>query len=80
LQADCSLGPVDVLLLADGGSAPINPPAWIAKLRPAVILLSAASEDNRGLPDTETLQAVEGYTLLRTDRNGWIEISTNLYH
>jgi hypothetical protein len=23
------------------------------------------------------LKAVEGYTLLRTDRNGWIQISTD---
>jgi hypothetical protein len=25
----------------------------------------------------ETLEVVEGYTLLRTDRNGWIELSTD---
>jgi len=25
----------------------------------------------------ETLEAVEGYTLLRTDQNGWIELSTD---
>jgi hypothetical protein len=27
------------------------------------------------LPSPETLEAVEGYSLLRTDRNGWIELS-----
>ena len=30
-----------------------------------------------GLPDRETLQALQGYPLLRTDLNGWGEISTD---
>jgi beta-lactamase superfamily II metal-dependent hydrolase len=30
-----------------------------------------------GMPSKETLEAVEGYTLLRTDQNGWIELSTD---
>jgi hypothetical protein len=50
-----------------------NPPEWIGKLRPRVVLLSASAEDPRSQPDPEMLQAVAGYTLLRTDRNGWIE-------
>jgi len=29
------------------------------------------------LPSPETLEAVEGYTLLRTDLNGWIELTTD---
>jgi beta-lactamase superfamily II metal-dependent hydrolase len=29
------------------------------------------------LPSPETLDAVQGYTLLRTDRNGWIEVTTD---
>jgi beta-lactamase superfamily II metal-dependent hydrolase len=33
--------------------------------------------DREGLPSLETLAAVEGYTLLRTDRNGWIQLSTD---
>jgi len=40
-----------------------------------MVLLSVASGDVRGLPSPETLEAVEGYTLLRTDRNGWIELT-----
>jgi beta-lactamase superfamily II metal-dependent hydrolase len=36
-----------------------------------------AAGDNRSLPDPETLEAVKGYTLLRTDQNGWIELSTD---
>jgi hypothetical protein len=29
------------------------------------------------MPSRETLEAVDGYTLLRTDRDGWIELSTD---
>ncbi len=41
------------------------------------MLLSVAAGDRQGRPDPETLEAVEGYTLLRTDRNGWIELKTD---
>jgi beta-lactamase superfamily II metal-dependent hydrolase len=41
------------------------------------ILLSVVPGDRRNLPDPETLQAVQGYTLLRTDLNGRIELSTD---
>ena len=77
LQNDPDLGPLSALLLSDGGYAPANPPEWIAKLHPQVVLLSVGAGDRRGLPDPETLAAVEGYTLLRTDKNGWIELSTD---
>jgi beta-lactamase superfamily II metal-dependent hydrolase len=69
--------PVTALLLAEGGYAPLNPPAWIERLRPQVVLLSVAPGDRRGLPSPETLEAVQGYMLLRTDRNGWIELTTD---
>jgi hypothetical protein len=36
-----------------------------------------APGDRRSLPDPETLQAVQGYPLLRTDQNGWIELTTD---
>ncbi len=68
---------VDALLLADSGYAPANPPEWIAELCPGVVLLSVEAGNWEGLPDRETLEAVEGYTLLRTDHNGWIEMSTD---
>jgi hypothetical protein len=29
------------------------------------------------MPDAETLESVKDYSLLRTDVNGWIEVSTN---
>jgi beta-lactamase superfamily II metal-dependent hydrolase len=77
LQKDARLVPVEALLLAENGLAALNPPEWIGKLRPQVVLLSASADDPRSQPDPETLQAVEGYTLLRTDHNGWIVLSTD---
>jgi hypothetical protein len=71
------IGRVSVLLLADSGYAPLNPPEWVANLQPQVALLSVSLKDVTRLPSPETLQVVEGYTLLRTDRNGWIELSTD---
>jgi beta-lactamase superfamily II metal-dependent hydrolase len=71
------VGRVTGLLLAEAGFAPLNPPEWIAALQPQVVLLSVSPKDATGLPNPETLQAVEGYTLLRTDRNGWIEVTTD---
>ena len=72
-----ALAHLEALLLAENGYAPANPPGLIARLRPQVALLSVAPGDRQGMPDPETLQALEGYTLLRTDRNGWIEITTD---
>ncbi len=46
-------------------------------LSPQVVLLSVAAGDREGRPDPETLEAVDGYTLLRTDQNGWIELTTD---
>jgi hypothetical protein len=40
-------------------------------------MLSVAAGDREGRPDPEVLEAVKGYNLLRTDRNGWIELSTD---
>ena len=77
LQADLTLTPVTALLLADSGYAPLSPPEWIARWQPQVVLLSVGAGDKLGRPDPETLAAVEGYTLLRTDQNGWIELSTD---
>jgi len=54
------------------GAAP-----WLGALQPQVVLLSLAAGDRDGLPDPESLTALEGYNLLRTDRNGWIELTTD---
>jgi competence protein ComEC len=77
LEYGKAVGNVSALLLGDSGYAPINPPQWIAALRPQVVLISVAAGDRDGLPSPETLGLLEGYTVLRTDRNGWIELSTD---
>jgi competence protein ComEC len=77
LQSRNESGEVTALLLAESGYAPVNPKEWIDKLNPKVVLLSVAAGDPEGLPSPETLEAIEGYNLLRTDRNGWIKLSTD---
>jgi len=58
-------------------AASINLPEWLANLRPQVVLISVSAADKEGLPSPETLESLQGYTLLHTDRNGWIELSTD---
>jgi beta-lactamase superfamily II metal-dependent hydrolase len=41
------------------------------------VVLSVAAGDENGLPDQDVLDSLEGYSLLRTDRNGWIDVSTD---
>jgi competence protein ComEC len=77
LQEGASIGPVSVLSLADSGYAASNPPEWIANLNPELMVLSVAAADQNGMPDREVLETVQDYELLRTDQNGWIEITTN---
>ena len=71
------IGTVDVLLLADSGYAPSNPADMIENLNPQVVILSVAAGDADGLPSQDVLDSLEGYSLLRTDRNGWIDISSD---
>jgi len=71
------IGPVTSLLLADNGYAASNPPDWIENLNPQVVLLSVALTDKDGRPDNELLDSLVDYTLLRTDQNGWIQLSTD---
>jgi competence protein ComEC len=66
-----------LLLIADSGYAPINPHEWIANLNPQLIILSVAAGDPDGLPNEGTLEAIKDYPLLRTDYNGWTEVTTN---
>lgn len=68
---------VDVLLLADSGYAPSNPPDLIENLNPRLVVLSVAAGDADGLPAQEVLDSLDGYSLLRTDRNGWITVGTD---
>ena len=80
LQSQHELKDLTALLLAESGYAPVNPGDWIDDLAPQIVLLSVAAGDLEGLPSPETLQAIEGYNLLRTDQNGWIELTTDGEH
>jgi beta-lactamase superfamily II metal-dependent hydrolase len=33
--------------------------------------------DQNGMPDSSVLESVKDYELLRTDKNGWIEITSD---
>jgi competence protein ComEC len=77
LRNGASVGPVSVLSLADAGYAASNPPEWIANLNPEIVELSVDAADQNGMPDSSVLESVKDYELLRTDQNGWIEITTN---
>ena len=77
LRNGAGVGPVSVLSLADSGYAASNPPEWITNLNPELVVLSVDAGDRDGMPDTETLDIIKDYSLLRTDESGWIEITTN---
>jgi beta-lactamase superfamily II metal-dependent hydrolase len=69
--------PVTALLLASSGAADSNPPEWLQAWDPQVVLLSVASGDRRARPAPEVVETLQGYTLLRTDQNGWVELTTD---
>lgn len=77
LEADDALPPLTALLLADSGMAQVNPAEWINFLNPQLVVLSVSADNPLGLPNAAALDAVGGRTLLRTDANGWIEISSD---
>ena len=77
LRDGAEIGPVSVLSLADAGYSPSNPPEWITNLNPELVLLNVSAADENGMPDGEVLELVEDYQLLRTDRNGWVEVITD---
>jgi competence protein ComEC len=71
------LAAAHVLVLADGGYAAVNPPELFNRLRPLAAVIGVEADDRRRLPSPEVLEALEGTTVLRTDRNGWIEFRTD---
>lgn len=77
LEKDISLPPISVLLLAASGSPSLNPPVWLTRLQPRLTILSVSASDPHGLPDPDTLEALQYLQLLRTDQLGWIHISTD---
>ena len=77
LQNGAIVGPVSLLSLANSGYAASNPPEWITNLNPELVVLSVDAADENGMPDSEVLETLNGFSLLRTDENGWIEITTD---
>ncbi len=71
------IGKVDVFLLADSGYAPSNPPDVVENLNPELVVLSVSAGDPDGLPSQDVLDSLEGYSLLRTDRSGWVTVITD---
>jgi competence protein ComEC len=77
LRNGAEVGPVSVLSLADAGYVASNPPEWIANVNPELVLLSVSAADENGMPDSEVLESIKDYQLFRTDRNGWVEVTTD---
>ncbi len=69
--------PVNVLLLSADSAAWLNPSDWIAALHPQAVLLSIPAQNRLQAPSPESLQALRGYTVLRTNQNGWVEVTTD---
>jgi competence protein ComEC len=69
--------PVNPQQLASSGAADSNPPEWLQAWEQQLFLLSVGTGDRRARPASEVLNAVKGYNLLRTDKNGWIEVTTD---
>jgi competence protein ComEC len=67
------LGQIDLLLLADSGYAPLNPPEWIARLAPSIIWLAG----DRHELDTELLDELANHQLFDTSAHGWLRVSTD---
>lgn len=77
LEFGNTIGKVDVFLLADSGFEISNPPDMIQNINPQLTILSVAAGDPDGLPAQSVLESLDGYSLLRTDRSGWITVSTD---
>jgi beta-lactamase superfamily II metal-dependent hydrolase len=45
--------------------------------QPQVVLLSVEAGDAQGRSDPQVLQSLQSRTLLRTDQNGWIKLTTD---
>jgi beta-lactamase superfamily II metal-dependent hydrolase len=77
LEFGNAIDKVDVLLLADSGYAPSNPPDLIENVNPQLTILDVAAGDPDGLPSEDVLKSLDGYSLLRTDHSGWIQVITD---
>jgi competence protein ComEC len=77
LEQNRSFTTLTGLMLADSGYHAVNPPTFLASLRPWLVLVSVEAGNKRGLPDPRVLEALQGTTVLRTDRHGWIHCASD---
>ena len=61
--------PVSLLVLADGGYAPLNPPEWIANLSPTEIWIAGSAQ--------ETAELAAGFPSAGTQEHGWLRATTD---
>jgi beta-lactamase superfamily II metal-dependent hydrolase len=71
------LGNLTLLMVADNGYQSSNPSEWIRNLNPQILFLSVGIKDSLGLPDRGLIDRLAGYSLLRTDQHGSIQIITD---
>ena len=71
------LGPVDVLKVGHHGSHSSSTREFLDAVRPRVAVISAGIDNEYGHPAPETLAALEGVPVFRTDLDGDIEIATD---
>jgi competence protein ComEC len=67
-----SFGPVDLLVLADSGYAPLNPAQWIANLAPSVVWSTGDEEIETDLRDL-----IGESQLFESSQHGWLQLSTD---
>ena len=68
------LAPATALLVGDNGSERASGAEWVEALNPHLALISVGA---RYSPAPAILGRLAGRAILRTDRNGWIELSTD---
>lgn len=77
LQDGAAIGPIEALSLSQSGYAPLTPPSLIENLNPQLVVISVAAGDPDGRPDQDTLKALAGRSVMRTDVNGWIDVASD---
>lgn len=79
LLREADIPDVDVLKAAHHGSRNGVLPAWLARTRPEVVVVSVGAGNSYGLPDEDAMAAygAEGRTVLRTDRDGDVVVSVD---
>jgi beta-lactamase superfamily II metal-dependent hydrolase len=65
---------VTAAVLPHAGDLVDNSSERLKELDPRLVLLSVEGGNREGFPPVEVLEWLQGRTVLRTDKNGWIEL------